>query len=77
MPNFFAALQDVGSAAGAVFVGGAHRTTQEREQWTSACNFLALAPGMILSYRRNEATLEALKAAGFRVVSSVDFVGVR
>ncbi len=40
-----------------VFAGGQHRTSQEREQWASACNFLAVRPGTIVSYRRNEATL--------------------
>lgn len=57
-----------------VFTGGSRRATQDREQWTSGCNFVALKPGVVVSYRRNEGTIEALKQAGFRVVSSVDFV---
>jgi arginine deiminase len=74
MPDFFAALKAVGASMEPVFVGGARRATQEREQWSSGCNCLALKPGVVVSYRRNEATIEAFKAAGFRVVSSVDFV---
>jgi arginine deiminase len=74
MPDFFAALREVGFPLQPVFAGGNRRTMQEREQWASGCNFLALKPGMIVSYRRNEETIEALKGAGFRVVSSVDFV---
>ena len=74
MPDFFTALREVGQPLEPIFVGGQRRAMQEREQWTSGCNFLALKPGTIVSYRRNEETTEALKQAGFRVVSSVDFV---
>jgi arginine deiminase len=74
MPNFFAALREVGMPLDPVFTGGSRRNEQDREQWTSGCNFLALRPGTVVSYRRNEVTLEALRAAGFRVVSSTDFV---
>jgi arginine deiminase len=74
MPSFFAALQEVGLPLEPIFVGGPHRSAQDREQWTSGCNFLALKPGMVVSYRRNEGTIEALRQAGFRVVSSVDFL---
>jgi arginine deiminase len=74
MPNFFAALRAVDLPLEPIFSGGAHRTTQDREQWSSACNFLALRPGTIVSYRRNYATLEALREAGFRAVPSSDFL---
>ena len=74
MPNFFTALKDVGMPLEPVFTGGGRRATQDREQWTSGCNFVALKPGVVVSYRRNEGTIEALKQASFRVVSSVDFV---
>jgi arginine deiminase len=74
MPNFFAALRAVDLPLEPIFSGGGHRTTQDREQWSSACNFLALRPGTIVSYRRNYATLEALREAGFRAVPSSDFL---
>jgi arginine deiminase len=74
MPDFFSALREVGLPLEPILVGGHRRATQEREQWTSGCNFLALKPGMIVSYRRNEVTIETLREAGFRPVSSVDFV---
>jgi arginine deiminase len=74
MPNLFAALRAVNLPLEPVFSGGAHRTTQDREQWSSACNFLAIRPGTIVSYRRNYATLEALREAGFRAVPSSDFL---
>ncbi|MGN6391713.1 MAG: arginine deiminase [Gemmatimonadales bacterium] len=74
MPNFFEALREVDLPLDAVFAGGQHRTSQEREQWSSACNFLAVRPGTIVSYRRNDATLCELQAAGFRVVPAVNFL---
>ena len=74
MPNFFAALGDVGLPLEPVLAGGGYRTRQEREQWSSACNFLAVRPGTIVSYRRNESTLCELEAAGFRVVPAVNFL---
>jgi len=73
-PNFFAALKDVGLPLEPVFAGGGNRTRQEREQWSSSCNFLAVRPGTIVSYRRNEATLCELQTAGFRVVPAVNFL---
>jgi arginine deiminase len=74
MPDFFAALREVGLPLQPVLAGGGHRTRQEREQWSSACNFLAVRPGIVLSYRRNEATLCELQAAGFRLVPAVNFL---
>ena len=74
MPNFFEALRNVGLPLEPIHAGGSHRTTQDREQWSSACNFLAVRPGQILSYVRNDATLAELAAHGFRIVSSTDFL---
>jgi arginine deiminase len=68
MPNFFAALQAANHPMEPIFCGGSHRPTQEREQWASACNFLTVSPGVILSYQRNEGTLCELANAGFRVI---------
>ncbi len=68
MPNFFAALQAVDRPLEPLFCGGASRTVQEREQWSSACNFLAVRPGVVITYDRNEATLAELGRAGFAVV---------
>ena len=45
---------------------------QEREQWASGCNFVAMRPGVILSYSRNEATIAEMEKCGFRVVTGVD-----
>jgi arginine deiminase len=74
MPNVFAALEHVGLPMTPVFCGGTRRSVQEREQWASGCNFVAMRPGVILSYSRNEATIAEMAKCGFRVVSSVDFL---
>ena len=74
MPNFFAAMQAVDVPMEPVFCGGNQRPLQEREQWSSACNFFAVRPGLAITYARNEATLVELAGAGFRVVSAVNLL---
>jgi arginine deiminase len=70
MPNFFAALQAVDQPLEPVFCGGTSRPLQEREQWSSACNFFAVRPGVVITYERNEATTAELARAGFSVVAA-------
>ena len=70
MPNFFAALQAVDHPLEPVFCGGNQRTLQEREQWASACNFVAVRPGLALTYDRNDATLREFAQAGFRLITA-------
>jgi len=48
--------------------------TQEREQWHSGANFLALAPGIIIGYERNSHTLEELSNDGFNIVKAKDLI---
>jgi arginine deiminase len=74
MPNIFAALRAVDIPLEPIFCGGDRRIVQEREQWASGCNFLAVAPGVVISYARNEATLSELEKMGFRVIPAVDFL---
>lgn len=75
MPNLFAALREVGMPLEPVFCGGQRRTMQEREQWASGCNFVALKPGVILGYSRNEATYAELdREAGYRIVDGLEFL---
>jgi arginine deiminase len=73
-PNIFAALEDCDMPVEPVFCGGDRRTLQEREQWASGCNFVAMRPGVILSYQRNEATLHELQRMGFRLVTGTSFL---
>ncbi|MGH7476515.1 MAG: arginine deiminase family protein [Longimicrobiales bacterium] len=73
MPNLFAALREVGLPMEPVFCGGERRIFQEREQWSSGCNFVALRPGLILGYSRNERTYAELeRQAGYRIVDAID-----
>jgi len=72
--SIFAALAACDMPVEPVFCGGEKRTLQEREQWASGCNFVAMRPGVILSYQRNEATLYELQRMGFRVVTGTSFL---
>lgn len=72
--DLFEALAAVGLLLEPVFCGGAFRTQQEREQWGSACNMFAVAPGQLLAYDRNDETLAALEAVGFSVIAAREFL---
>lgn len=75
MPNLFAALRELDMPIEPIFCGGANRTRQEREQWSSGCNFVAIRPGLVLGYSRNEATYaEMEREAGYRIVNGIDFL---
>jgi arginine deiminase len=75
MPNLFAALRELSLPLSPVFCGGGKRTFQEREQWASGCNFVAVRPGVVLGYARNEHTYEELgREAGYRTVEALDFL---
>lgn len=54
--------------------GNADEWDQEREQWHSGANFLAFAPGKVLSYARNVHTLEELSNNGFEIASAKDVI---
>ena len=43
---------------------------QEREQYASGCNFVALKNGVAVSYARNLKTLEALQEHGYKIISA-------
>ncbi len=74
-PDLFAALKKVDLPLEPIYCGGTHPTLQEREQWASGCNFVAVRPGVVLGYTRNEATMRELeREAGFKVVNALDFL---
>ncbi|MCE5206106.1 MAG: arginine deiminase [Porphyromonadaceae bacterium] len=54
--------------------GKADDWDQEREQWHSGANFLAIAPGKVLSYARNRHTLEELNKNGFEIVTANEVI---
>ena len=74
LPNVFAALQSVGLPMEPIFCGGSRRIMQEREQWASGCNFVAMRPGVVLSYHRSEETLREMQKMGFRILSAESFL---
>ncbi len=75
MPDLFAALREVDLPLDPIFCGGERRTMQEREQWSSGCNFVALRPGLVVGYSRNEQTYREMeREAGFRAVTAHDFL---
>jgi arginine deiminase len=74
MPNVFTALRECGLPMEAIYCGGAKRNMQEREQWASGCNFVAMRPGVVISYTRNEETLREMEKMGFDIMSGDAFL---
>jgi arginine deiminase len=54
--------------------GGQDPIAERREQWTDGANAFALAPGVVLIYDRNEATVAELARAGYTVVDEADLL---
>lgn len=70
MPNLFTALSRLDLPLEPIFCAGRQPVAQEREQWASGCNLLAVGPGQVLAYERNDETLTALeREADFRIVA--------
>ncbi len=68
-------LRRLGVELDPVVCGGkADEWNQEREQWHSGANFLAIAPGKVISYARNIHTLEELNENGFEVVAANEVI---
>ena len=43
--------------------------TAEREQWDDGCNVLAIEPGVVISYERNDTTNTFLRRSGIEVIT--------
>jgi arginine deiminase len=69
-------LEEVNPHMEFIPAGGGESPYQEREQWTDACNLLALKPGVALSYDRNVRTAKALSDIGYRILSARDFLAL-
>jgi arginine deiminase len=73
--DFFAALAEAGVPLEPIRCGGQHPTRQEREQWASGCNFVAVRPGLVLGYGRNEETMREMeRAGGYKIVDALGFL---
>ena len=57
-----------------VACGGGESPYQEREQWTDACNLVALRPGVAVTYDRNTVTARYFREAGYRVVPAEELL---
>ncbi|NLZ95963.1 MAG: arginine deiminase [Bacteroidales bacterium] len=73
--NIFEALKSLDIDIEPIICGGsADDWDQEREQWHSGANFLAIAPGKVMSYARNVHTLNELNNNGFEIVPAWDVI---
>ncbi|KXG76186.1 arginine deiminase [Thermotalea metallivorans] len=70
MENFQGALKEVLGLPAIQFIqsGGGDEVTAAREQWNDSTNTLAIAPGVVVTYNRNEASNATLRKHGIEVV---------
>jgi arginine deiminase len=73
-PDLLTALRNLGYPLKPIRCGGLDKWNQEREQWHSGANFLALSPGIIIGYDRNIHTIEELNKNGFDVVPAKELI---
>jgi len=72
--DLLSALKSEGFDLKPVRCGGNDPISERREQWTDGANAFALAPGVILTYDRNERTADELEKAGYTVVDEADLL---
>ncbi len=73
--NILAILKQLGIDLEPVFCGGqADPWTQEREQWHSGANFVAVGPGKVIGYGRNNYTMEEMNKHGFEIIRARDLL---
>ena len=66
-------LRSLGMDLEPVVCGGSSDSwVSEREQWHSGSNMFAFAPGKVLCYARNEATLHEMDKHGFAILAARD-----
>jgi arginine deiminase len=57
-----------------VYSGNAEYPYDEREQWTDACNVVAVREGIVLGYDRNHKTNEAFQKYGFGIMNASEII---
>ena len=69
-------INDLKSKAPAQFIYSGNNVFpfDSREQWTDSCNLLALREGVVLGYDRNDKTIEAFKAKGFKTIKVAELL---
>lgn len=70
--DLFESLRQDGVDLTRIPCGGEDPTDQQREQWFSAANLLAVAPGKVVIYRSSERTIAELARRGYRVIDIND-----
>jgi arginine deiminase len=73
-PDLLTALKNLGYPLKPIRCGGLDKWNQEREQWHSGANFLALSPGIIIGYDRNIHTIGELNKNGFEVLHAKELM---
>jgi arginine deiminase len=68
--NIYELVSELHPNARYIPCGNGRYPYQEREQYASGCNFVALKDGVAVSYARNLKTLEALKEYGYQIISA-------
>jgi arginine deiminase len=76
-PGVLEALGEVGLEVEMIPCGGEDLLNQQREQWTDGANAFAIAPGVLVLYRRNRCTTDVLSQRGFRVIGEEDVLEKR
>lgn len=72
--DLLSALKSEGLDLKPIRCGGSDPISERREQWTDGANAFALAPGVVLTYDRNERTSDELSNAGYSVVDEADLL---
>lgn len=57
-----------------IYSGNGQFPFDAREQWTDSCNLLAIREGVVIGYDRNDKTMEAFHANGFRTIHASDLI---
>lgn len=57
-----------------IYSGNAEYPYDEREQWTDACNVVAVKEGVVLGYDRNHKTNEAFQKYGFGIIKATEII---
>lgn len=57
-----------------LYAGGDEYPYNEREQWTDACNVVALREGVVIGYDRNHKTTEVFQQNGFSIKRATDLI---
>lgn len=70
--DFFNSLRKDGMDLTPIPCGGSEPVDQQREQWFSASNLLAVAPGKVVIYRSSERTIDQLAKRGYKILDITD-----